>query len=548
MVFFWVSCGLWNLNPRGAFRLASRIEQHAGDSYAEFREANREDLEAARAPDSAVEYYAGADLFLFDEFQSVATEPRRPRMDTLLDVFTAFRDDEVEDLEAMSSAGRSSQTKAQARLAYLADAAPTTDDAPDGLAALRAEYDRRRVQLALAELQLREAERALDVTGVGGLGYLNRTSGTYLDSTYGVPASFAELAVQNFRREAVAILRALRRDPAARALRQIFRLDAEEPEVVDRDGNGRPDAEELQELQDLVLSNDAVWAREHARPQVESPLIIKLPYLALCVMLDKLFDGRPISRFWFLETVARMPYFSYLNMLQAYETLGWWKTAAAQKRVHFAEEWNEYHHLLIMEALGGDLSWRDRFLAQHAGVVYYWVLVALWLLSPSLAYNFSELIEAHAVDTYAEFAEANKERLKAIPAPVVAKAYYNGACLWMFDEFQTDGNSTVRRPKIETLYDTFCAIRDDEGEHAKTMHVCQDDSAVLASPNAEKAAAVAASLAALTQAPGVRELLEKLSAENADGAEVIAELLEQLSVESASELVAPIATFLGETL
>ena len=106
-------------------------------------------------------------------------------------------------------------------------------------------------------------------------------------------------------------------------LRWIFRQDAEEPEVEDSD------AEELKKLQDLVLSNDAVWAREHARPQVDSPLIIKLPYLALCVMLDKLFDGRPISRFWFLETVARMPYYSYLNMLQAYETLGWWKTSAA---------------------------------------------------------------------------------------------------------------------------------------------------------------------------------------------------------------------------
>ena len=74
-------------------------------------------------------------------------------------------------------------------------------------------------------------------------------------------------------------------------------------------------------------------------------------------------------------------------------------------------------YLLIMESLGGDLKWRDRFFAQHAAFAYYWVLVLLWNVSPSLAYNFSELIEAHAVDTYAEFAEANKERLKAIPAP-----------------------------------------------------------------------------------------------------------------------------------
>ena len=36
-------------------------------------------------------------------------------------------------------------------------------------------------------------------------------------------------------------------------------------------------------------------------------------------------------------------------------------------------------------------------------------------MSPFLAYNFSELIESHAVDTYTEFAEANKELLKSLP-------------------------------------------------------------------------------------------------------------------------------------
>ena len=103
--------------------------------------------------------------------------------------------------------------------------------------------------------------------------------------------------------------------------------------------------------------------------------IIKIPYLVLCVMLDKIFDNRPISRFWFLETVARMPYFSYISMLHLYETLGWFRVGASVKRVHFAEEWNEFHHLLIMESLGGDQKWLDRFMAQHAAVIYYWILV-----------------------------------------------------------------------------------------------------------------------------------------------------------------------------
>ena len=104
-----------------------------------------------------------------------------------------------------------------------------------------------------------------------------------------------------------------------------------------------------------------------------------------------------------------MPYFSYISMLHLYETLGWWRAGAelrkmcatnrpnaskfslpvvllyviswypvrgpaaesmvvphltscsAVDRSHFAEEWNEMHHLQIMEALGGDRLWLDRW-------------------------------------------------------------------------------------------------------------------------------------------------------------------------------------------
>lgn len=62
-------------------------------------------------------------------------------------------------------------------------------------------------------------------------------------------------------------------------------------------------------------------------------------------------------------------------------------------------QWNELHHLQIMESLGGDQLWIDRFMAFHAAIVYYFILVLLFIVSPKLAYNFSELIEAHAVDT-----------------------------------------------------------------------------------------------------------------------------------------------------
>jgi hypothetical protein len=54
----------------------------------------------------------------------------------------------------------------------------------------------------------------------------------------------------------------------------------------------------------------------------------------------------------------------------------------------------------IMESLGGDNAWVDRFVAQHASLAYYWGVVLLYMLSPKHAYEFSELVEGHAVDTY----------------------------------------------------------------------------------------------------------------------------------------------------
>ncbi len=72
------------------------------------------------------------------------------------------------------------------------------------------------------------------------------------------------------------------------------------------------------QLKSLTLSNDEIWKREHARAPVNAPYIIKIPYYVLCTMLDKLFDGRPLDRFFFLEVVARMPYFSYITLLHAY--------------------------------------------------------------------------------------------------------------------------------------------------------------------------------------------------------------------------------------
>jgi len=56
----------------------------------------------------------------------------------------------------------------------------------------------------------------------------------------------------------------------------------------------------------------------------------------------------------------------------------------------------------IMESLGGDALWFDRFVAEHSAIVYYWGLVLMYMLSPKDAYAFSELVEWHATDTYTQ--------------------------------------------------------------------------------------------------------------------------------------------------
>lgn len=93
----------------------------------------------------------------------------------------------------------------------------------------------------------------------------------------------------------------------------------------------------LQKVQTLKLSNQAVWDREHKREAegqgIATPWFVKGVYLALCIFLDVMYENRPIQRFWFLETVARMPYYSYIACLHMYESYGWWRAGADLRKV-----------------------------------------------------------------------------------------------------------------------------------------------------------------------------------------------------------------------
>eukprot|EP00534_Pseudo-nitzschia_fraudulenta_P011257 CAMPEP_0201200624 /NCGR_PEP_ID=MMETSP0851-20130426/161397_1 /ASSEMBLY_ACC=CAM_ASM_000631 /TAXON_ID=183588 /ORGANISM="Pseudo-nitzschia fraudulenta, Strain WWA7" /LENGTH=191 /DNA_ID=CAMNT_0047488229 /DNA_START=33 /DNA_END=608 /DNA_ORIENTATION=- len=128
-----------------------------------------------------------------------------------------------------------------------------------------------------------------------------------------------------------------------------------------------------------------------------------------------------------------------------------------------------------MESLGGNRRWSDRFLGYHVAFAYYWFLVVVYLGSPRIAYQFMELLEAHAVDTYSTFVNENRERLAELPPPGVATSYYNTlGDLYLFDDFMTARKPGTRRPPCDTLLDVFENIATDEGEHVKTMKACQD--------------------------------------------------------------------------
>ena len=169
-------------------------------------------------------------------------------------------------------------------------------------------------------------------------------------------------------------------------------------------------------------------------------------------VIDKVYKDRDYARFYVLETVARVPYFSFVSVLHLYESLGIWRRADYLE-THFAQTMNEYHHLLIMEDLGGDERFVDRFFAQHTAFAYYWLTCLLYVVSPRMAYNLSEQVEEHAYHTYDEFLKQNERLLNIQKPTITASTYYDD---------------------VENMYDVFLNIRNDEGDHVKTMQDCQN--------------------------------------------------------------------------
>ena len=128
-------------------------------------------------------------------------------------------------------------------------------------------------------------------------------------------------------------------------------------------------------------------------------------------ILDFLYRGRDIRRFWVLEEIARAPYFAFLSVLHFKESLGLRgdQHIILMKR-HFEQTLNETEHLEYMESLGGNQHLIDRLFAKGLVLKYYWIMVLYYMISPKNAYHLNMLVEEHAAHTYTNYLSYNEDK------------------------------------------------------------------------------------------------------------------------------------------
>ena len=130
-------------------------------------------------------------------------------------------------------------------------------------------------------------------------------------------------------------------------------------------------------------------------------------------ILDFLYRNRPAQRFWVLEVIARAPYFSFISVLHFRESLGLrGEDHIYLMKEHFYQALNETEHLEEMETRGGNEYWIDRFFAKHLVLLYYWIMVAYYFISPIDAYDINMKIEKHAYETYVKYSAYHPEDTK----------------------------------------------------------------------------------------------------------------------------------------
>ena len=130
-------------------------------------------------------------------------------------------------------------------------------------------------------------------------------------------------------------------------------------------------------------------------------------------ILDFLYRNRPSQRFWVLEVIARAPYFAFISVLHLRESLGLrGEEHIYLMKEHFYQALNETEHLEEMELREGNKYWIDRFFAKHLVLLYYWIMVAYYLIDPRNAYDINMKIEKHAFETYTKYSAYHPEDTK----------------------------------------------------------------------------------------------------------------------------------------
>ena len=133
------------------------------------------------------------------------------------------------------------------------------------------------------------------------------------------------------------------------------------------------------------------------------------------VILDFLYKGRDIQRFWVLEEIARAPYFAFMSVLHFRESMGLRGPEHTYlMKEHFEQTLNETEHLEEMESRGGNQYWIDRAFARHLVLLYYWIMVIYYTIDPVSAYDINEKIEYHAAHTYEKYLTYHPDDAKIV--------------------------------------------------------------------------------------------------------------------------------------
>jgi len=101
--YYWAVVTLYLANPTFAYNLNQAVEEEAYETYDKFLNTHQDYLKNQPATPTAVEYYTGEDLYLWDAMHTTDCDvKRRPPCQTLYDTFVNVRDDELEHVKTMA--------------------------------------------------------------------------------------------------------------------------------------------------------------------------------------------------------------------------------------------------------------------------------------------------------------------------------------------------------------------------------------------------------------------------------------------------------------